>query len=50
MTDHRIGLTLTGLQHIMDGEGLDAVIDALRDDLDSRRLECLIEGEEDLDF
>ena len=29
MTDHRINLTLYSLDRIMEGEGLDEVIDAL---------------------
>ncbi|KAK4688876.1 peptide chain release factor 1, partial [Tremellales sp. Uapishka_1] len=50
LSDHRIGLTLTGLQSIMDGDGLDMVIDELKNDLESRRMECLMQGEEDIDY
>lgn len=49
LTDHRIGLSITGLGHVMDGEGLAAVVDALKSDFAERRLEALLQGEEDLD-
>ncbi len=29
MTDHRVNLTLYSLERIMEGEGLDEIIDAL---------------------
>ncbi|WOO84727.1 Peptide chain release factor 1 [Vanrija pseudolonga] len=49
LTDHRIGFNLTGLREVLDGDGLDMVINALRNDLDSRRLEAILKGEEDFD-
>lgn len=49
LTDHRIGLSITGLGHVMDGEGLVAVVDALKSDFAERRLEALLQGEDDLD-
>jgi hypothetical protein len=41
---------LTGLQNVMDGDGLDYVIAELKDDLMNRRMESLLKGEEDLDY
>lgn len=49
MSDHRIGLNLTGLREIMDGDGLDLIVGALRNDFNARRLESILAGEEDLD-
>nr|KIR87942.1 peptide chain release factor 1 [Cryptococcus tetragattii IND107] len=50
LTDHRFGITLTGLQRVLDGEGLEDVIAMMKKDVDERRLEALLEGEEDLDY
>ncbi|WVR03514.1 peptide chain release factor 1 [Kwoniella sp. DSM 27419] len=50
MTDHRFGFTLTGLQNILDGNGLEDVITLMKRDLQERRLESLLQGEEDLDY
>lgn len=41
---------MTGLQRILDGEGLEDVIAMMKKDVDERRLEALLEGEEDLDY
>ncbi|GMK56897.1 hypothetical protein CspeluHIS016_0307370 [Cutaneotrichosporon spelunceum] len=49
LSDHRIGLNVTGLREIMDSDGLDAVIDALRRDFNARRLEAILAGDEDFD-
>jgi peptide chain release factor 1 len=49
LTDHRIGLSLTGLKEIMDGAGLEHVVNALNEDLDTRRLESILAGEGDFD-
>ena len=38
MTDHRINLTLYSLERLIEGEGLDEVIDALAADRQARRL------------
>ncbi|OCF36205.1 peptide chain release factor 1 [Kwoniella heveanensis BCC8398] len=50
LTDHRFGFTLTGLQHILDGDGLEDVIALMKRDLQERRLESLLRGEEDIDY
>ncbi|OCF45153.1 peptide chain release factor 1 [Kwoniella heveanensis CBS 569] len=50
LTDHRFGFTLTGLQHILDGDGLEDVIALMKRDLQERRLESLLQGEEDIDY
>ncbi|WWC85881.1 uncharacterized protein L201_000748 [Kwoniella dendrophila CBS 6074] len=50
LTDHRFGFTITGLQNILDGNGLDDVILMMKNDLQERRLEALLKGEEDLDY
>lgn len=49
LTDHRIGLNRTGLKGILEGEDLDLVIDALREDFNSRRLQSILQGEDDFD-
>ncbi|KAL1407047.1 Peptide chain release factor 1, mitochondrial [Vanrija albida] len=49
LTDHRIGFSLTGLKEVLDGDGLDMVVTALHNDLESRRLEAILNGEGDLD-
>lgn len=41
---------MTGLQRVLDGEGLEDVISMMKKDVDERRLEALLEGEEDLDY
>ena len=38
VTDHRINLTLYSLDRLMEGEGLDAIIDALAADRQARLL------------
>ncbi|OWZ70805.1 peptide chain release factor 1 [Cryptococcus neoformans] len=50
LTDHRFGITVTGLQHVLDGEGLEDVISMMKKDFNERRLEALLKGEEDLDY
>jgi peptide chain release factor 1 len=49
VTDHRIGLTTTGLEGILEGEGLDYIISKLKDYNQGLRLESLLETGEDLD-
>lgn len=49
MSDHRIGLNMTGLREIMDGDGLDHIVGALRNDFITRRLESVLAGDEDFD-
>lgn len=49
LTDHRIGFNLIGIKEVLDGDGLDMVINALRNDLDSRRMTAILKGEEDFD-
>ncbi|KAL7418764.1 Peptide chain release factor 1, mitochondrial [Cryptotrichosporon argae] len=49
MTDHRIGLSLTGLRDVLDGDGLDYVVAALKKDFEKRRLESIMSGEGDLE-
>ncbi|WRT63766.1 uncharacterized protein IL334_000691 [Kwoniella shivajii] len=50
LTDHRFGFTITGLQNVLDGNGLEDVILMMKRDLQERRLEALLQGEEDLDY
>lgn len=50
MTDHRIGLSVTGIQNILDGEGLEYVLLQLKQHHDSQRMESLLETGEDLDM
>ncbi|WWC66774.1 uncharacterized protein I206_100679 [Kwoniella pini CBS 10737] len=50
LTDHRFGFTITGLQNILDGDGLEEVILMMKRDLQERRLEALLQGEEDIDY
>lgn len=49
VTDHRIGRSFNGLRDILEGERLETVIDTLREDFNSRRLESILQGEGDLD-
>ncbi|EIW67918.1 hypothetical protein TREMEDRAFT_63806 [Tremella mesenterica DSM 1558] len=49
VTDHRIGLSLTGIQNVLDGPGLDLLLDALDTDLQHRRLQSLLEDDEDIE-
>ncbi|BEJ13628.1 hypothetical protein CspHIS471_0308020 [Cutaneotrichosporon sp. HIS471] len=49
LSDHRIGLNITGLRDIMDSDGLENVIAALRTDFNARRLEAILAGDEDFD-
>ena len=46
VTDHRINLTLYKLDRLIQGEGLDEVIDALTTDFQARQLAALGEGED----
>ncbi|WWD09010.1 peptide chain release factor 1 [Kwoniella europaea PYCC6329] len=48
LTDHRFGFTITGLQNVLDGDGLEDVITMMKRDLQERRLETLLQGEEDI--
>ncbi|OCF59567.1 peptide chain release factor 1 [Kwoniella mangroviensis CBS 10435] len=50
LTDHRFGFTITGLQNVLDGDGLEDVITMMKRDLQERRLETLLQGEEDIDY
>jgi peptide chain release factor 1 len=38
VTDHRINLTLYNLAEVLDGRGLDAIVDALTADDEASRL------------
>lgn len=48
MTDHRIGYTANGLGEILNGDGFVTVVDAMKHDFAERRIESLLQGEEDL--
>lgn len=48
MTDHRIGYTTNGLGEILSGENFGSVVDAMKNDFAERRIEALLQGEEDL--
>ncbi|KAJ9112333.1 hypothetical protein QFC19_000753 [Naganishia cerealis] len=49
VTDHRIGMTLTGLDAVLEGEGLAGVIGELQEHQRGLRMESLLETGEDLD-
>lgn len=49
VTDHRIGLTMTGLDSVLEGEGLESVMRQLKEHQRSLRMESLLETGEDLD-
>ncbi|KAJ9122124.1 hypothetical protein QFC24_004351 [Naganishia onofrii] len=49
VTDHRIGMTLTGLDAVLEGEGLEGVIRELKEHQRGLRMESLLETGEDLD-
>lgn len=49
VTDHRIGQSFNGIKEIVEGERLEVVIAALREDFNGRRLESILQGEGDLD-
>lgn len=49
ITDHRIGLTMNGLEGVLEGEGLEYIIRELQKHRESLRLESLLETGEDLD-
>lgn len=48
VTDHRIGLTLSGLEGILEGEGLGYIIQELKAHQQSLRMENLLELGEDI--
>lgn len=49
VTDHRIGLTMTGLDSVLEGEGLESVMQQLKDHQRSLRMESLLQTGEDID-
>ncbi|KAJ9105397.1 hypothetical protein QFC21_001767 [Naganishia friedmannii] len=49
VTDHRIGMTLTGLDAVLEGEGLEDVIRELKEHQRGLRMESLLETGEDLE-
>ncbi|KAJ9116608.1 hypothetical protein QFC20_000541 [Naganishia adeliensis] len=49
VTDHRIGLTMAGLDSVLEGEGLESVMRQLKEHQRSLRMESLLETGEDLD-
>lgn len=48
VTDHRIGFSSNGLTDILSGEGFGVMVEAMKKDFAERRLEALLQGEEDL--
>lgn len=48
ITDHRIGFTTNGLGGIMAGDNFKVLVDAMKQDFADRRLQSLLDGEEDL--
>jgi protein subunit release factor A len=48
VTDHRIGFSSNGLEDILSGDGFGVIVDAMKKDLAERRLQALLQGEEDL--
>jgi peptide chain release factor 1 len=49
VTDHRIGLTTTGLESILEGEGLSYIVTQLKEYNQGIRMESLLESGEDID-
>lgn len=49
VTDHRIGFTTTGIDAILEGEGLVYLMDKLKEENQGLRLQSLLETGEDLD-
>jgi len=49
VTDHRIGLTTTGLEGILEGEGLGYIMTKLKEYHQGERMESLLETGEDSD-
>lgn len=49
VTDHRIGLTMTGLDAVLEGEGLESVMRQLKEHQRGLRMESLLETGEDLE-
>jgi peptide chain release factor 1 len=49
VTDHRIGLTLSGLEGILEGEGLEYIVQELQEHQQGLRMESLLESGEDVD-
>lgn len=47
MTDHRIGFTSMNLQNVMDGEGLEPIMDALRKQHEVETMQELLEEADD---
>lgn len=45
MTDHRLGLSVKNLENIMEGDGIEQIIDQLvRNDQESRLEEALVDS------
>jgi peptide chain release factor 1 len=47
VTDHRIGFTTMNLQNVMDGEGLELIIEALRKQHEVETIQELLEDADD---
>jgi len=47
VTDHRIGFTTMNLQNVMDGEGLESIISALRKQHEVETMQELLEDGDD---
>ncbi|ORX34764.1 hypothetical protein BD324DRAFT_634864 [Kockovaella imperatae] len=48
VTDHRIGYNASDLAGIVSGENFDRIVAAMKEDFYKRRIEALMDGEEDL--
>lgn len=49
VTDHRINMSWGNIDDIVDGDGFEGIIEALKQDFRNRRLDALMAGEEDID-
>lgn len=45
MTDHRINLSVNHLEEILEGDGLEPIIEALRQDHEMSLMEDLLHGQ-----
>ncbi|ORY23638.1 hypothetical protein BCR39DRAFT_473026, partial [Naematelia encephala] len=49
ITDHRVNMSVSQIEQVMQGDGLEVIHEALARDLMEKRLEALLAGDEDFD-